>query len=134
MSSIPQEEEMLVARAIRQAFETEANPGNAVSGPIPHMIQSQGTFNLHRAAQIVLDALSRHRAHKADLAAKQLAKEMAEAKEQALKVSVTEAAKPEKPALLQTGTAASAVTVTSITTSETVVTPPVVKPGSEDLS
>lgn len=59
--SLPTEEEMCVARAIRQAFETEANPGNAVSGPVPHMLQSQGTFNLHRVATIVLWALRAHR-------------------------------------------------------------------------
>lgn len=64
--AIPTDEEMVVSRAIRQAFETEANPGNAVSGPIPHMLQSQGTFNLIRAATMVLEALRAHKAAKAD--------------------------------------------------------------------
>jgi hypothetical protein len=91
MSGIPNEEEMIVARAIRQAFETEANPGNMVSGPIPHMLQGHGTFNLIRAAGIVLQALGAHRAVKAAQAAKQAEQAAAsKAAEQApLKVNVT---------------------------------------------
>lgn len=63
---IPTDEEMLVARAIRQGLETEQNPGNAVSGtPNPFQVYVNGSYILTNAARVVLTQLEAHRAAKA---------------------------------------------------------------------
>ena len=62
----PTNEEMLVARAIRQGLETEQAPGNSVNSTAnPFQIHVNGLYILTNSAKIVLAQLDAHRKAKA---------------------------------------------------------------------
>jgi hypothetical protein len=60
MNSISKEIQ-LVAGAIRQALESDYNPGNSVNATDnPHQVGLIGRFNLYKAAEIVWERIEAH--------------------------------------------------------------------------
>lgn len=70
-SSIPNEDELLVARAIRAQLERDVNPGNSVNATAnPFQIALTGSYDLIRLARAVLESQAGLAAHRKALADK----------------------------------------------------------------
>lgn len=85
------DEEMLVIRSLRQAFESYGGPGSSVNATQnPFFIQLTGQFDLSKAAQLVLANLEQQRAHKERIARDEAAAHL-RAAEAEVKAAIKEA-------------------------------------------
>lgn len=77
------DEEMIVVRAIKQAFEMYATNGGAVqANSNPFFITANGEFDLLKTAKVVLAGVNSHRTRVEQLAKDEAAKHLANAQKE----------------------------------------------------
>jgi hypothetical protein len=82
MSNTTTDEDILVARAIRQALETDVGVGNSVNGTgNTFIVGLVGSFDTLKMAKLILQRLRDHRLAAQEAAAKARIEDLAPAKE-----------------------------------------------------